>query len=149
ACPPRVTRSHQHRALRQSWRGDPLGHFLSGTRPAPGLAHFAGWPRPHCQTCCPRIEIALAGRSRCPLIIAPEDSMKFSFPILITLVLGEWISPLDDVVAAECDVVVYGSTPGGFCAAIGAAREGASVILLEPTNHVGGVNTGGLCFSDS
>jgi hypothetical protein len=51
--------------------------------------------------------------------------------------------------AAECDVVVYGSTPGGFCAAIAAAREGASVILLEPTDHVGGVNTGGLCFSDS
>lgn len=47
------------------------------------------------------------------------------------------------------DVIVYGSTPGGFCAAIAAAREGASVILLEPTDHVGGVNTGGLSFSDS
>ncbi|HCN31214.1 MAG TPA: xanthan lyase [Verrucomicrobiales bacterium] len=51
--------------------------------------------------------------------------------------------------ATEADVIVYGSTPGGFCAAIAAAREGASVILLEPTAHVGGVNTGGLCFSDS
>ena len=51
--------------------------------------------------------------------------------------------------ANEADVVVYGSTPGGFCAAIAAAREGASVILLEPTDHVGGVNTGGLSFSDS
>lgn len=50
---------------------------------------------------------------------------------------------------ADSDVVVYGSTPAGFCAAIAAAREGASVILLEPTNHVGGVNTGGLSFSDS
>jgi hypothetical protein len=49
----------------------------------------------------------------------------------------------------EADVIVYGATPGGFCAAIAAAREGASVILLEPTDHVGGVNTGGLCFSDS
>jgi hypothetical protein len=51
--------------------------------------------------------------------------------------------------ADEADVIVYGSTPGGFCAAIAAAREGASVILLEPTDHVGGVNTGGLSFSDS
>ncbi len=51
--------------------------------------------------------------------------------------------------AEEADVIVYGSTPGGFCAAIAAAREGASVILLEPTDHVGGVNTGGLSFSDS
>lgn len=47
------------------------------------------------------------------------------------------------------DVIVYGSTPGGYCAAIAAAREGASVILLEPTTHVGGMNTGGLSFSDS
>jgi hypothetical protein len=47
------------------------------------------------------------------------------------------------------DVIVYGATPGGCSAAIAAAREGASVILLEPTAHVGGVNTGGLGFSDS
>jgi hypothetical protein len=47
------------------------------------------------------------------------------------------------------DVIVYGSTPGGFCAAIAAAREGASVILLEPTAHVGGLSTGGLSHCDS
>ena len=51
--------------------------------------------------------------------------------------------------AAEADVIVYGATPGGFCAAIAAAREGAKVVLVEPTAHVGGVNTGGLSFSDS
>jgi len=51
--------------------------------------------------------------------------------------------------ATPADVIVYGATPGGSCAAIAAAREGASVVLLEPTAHVGGVNTGGLCFSDS
>ncbi len=49
----------------------------------------------------------------------------------------------------KADVIVYGSTPGGFCAAIAAAREGATVILLEPTGHVGGLNTGGLSHSDS
>lgn len=47
------------------------------------------------------------------------------------------------------DVVVYGSTPGGFCAAIAAAREGASVILLEPTHHIGAMSTGGLSHCDS
>ena len=46
-------------------------------------------------------------------------------------------------------MIVYGATPGGFCAAIAAAREGAKVVLLEPSAHVGGVNTGGLSFSDS
>ncbi len=49
----------------------------------------------------------------------------------------------------SADVIVYGSTPGGFCAAIAAAREGASVILLEPTAHVGGLSTGGLSHCDS
>lgn len=49
----------------------------------------------------------------------------------------------------SADIIVYGSTPGGFCAAIAAAREGASVILLEPTDHVGAMNTGGLSHCDS
>jgi hypothetical protein len=53
------------------------------------------------------------------------------------------------VLAGPPDVIVYGATPAGVCAAIGAAREGASVLLLEPTAHIGGVNTGGLSFSDS
>ena len=49
----------------------------------------------------------------------------------------------------SADVIVYGSTPGGFCAAIAAAREGASVILLEPTDHLGAMTTGGLSHCDS
>ncbi|MFM9148335.1 MAG: FAD-dependent oxidoreductase, partial [Verrucomicrobiota bacterium] len=49
----------------------------------------------------------------------------------------------------QADVVVYGATPGGFCAAIAAAREGSKVILVEPTGHVGGLSTGGLSHCDS
>jgi len=59
------------------------------------------------------------------------------------------LAPVIALRAAEADVIVYGSTPGGFCAAIAAAREGASVILLEPTHHVGGLTTGGLSHCDS
>jgi hypothetical protein len=51
--------------------------------------------------------------------------------------------------ATTADVVVYGSTLGGVCAAIAAAREGVSVILLEPTDHVGAMTTGGLSHCDS
>ncbi len=47
------------------------------------------------------------------------------------------------------DVIVYGATPGGFSAAIAAAREGAGVILLEPSEHIGGLSTGGLSHCDS
>jgi hypothetical protein len=42
------------------------------------------------------------------------------------------------------DVVVYGGTPGGVMAAVAASREGASVLLLEQKQHVGGLNTSGL-----
>jgi len=67
---------------------------------------------------------------------------------LLLLVLGLLLS-LPVARAIEADVIVYGATPGGFCAAISAAREGAKVVLLEPSAHVGGVNTGGLSLSDS
>jgi hypothetical protein len=77
--------------------------------------------------------------------------MKHIFSILTAILF----IPLATGYAAEkshvekSDVIVYGSTPGGFCAAIAAAREGASVILLEPTQHVGGLSTGGLSHCDS
>ena len=59
--------------------------------------------------------------------------------ILLTLGLLQLTRLLS---AAEADVIVYGATPGGFCAAIAAAREGAKVTLLEPTGHIGGLSTG-------
>jgi len=49
----------------------------------------------------------------------------------------------------EFDVVVFGATPGGVAAAIGAAREGVSVALVEPTDLIGAMMTGGLSHSDS
>ncbi|MBI4579998.1 MAG: FAD-dependent oxidoreductase [Planctomycetes bacterium] len=50
--------------------------------------------------------------------------------------------------AEEYDVVVYGGTAGGVITAIAAANEGASVVLLEPGRHVGGMVTGGLGATD-
>jgi hypothetical protein len=68
----------------------------------------------------------------------------------VSAALVMWIaSMLTGVAQDEADVIVYGSSPGGFCAAIAAAREGAKVILLEPTDHVGGLSTGGLSHCDS
>lgn len=46
------------------------------------------------------------------------------------------------------DVVVYGGTAGGVVSAIAAAQEGASVVVLEPTGHIGGMVTGGLGWTD-
>lgn len=46
------------------------------------------------------------------------------------------------------DVVVYGATASGTMAAISAANEGTSVVLLEPRQHVGGMVSGGLGATD-
>src|SRR6187549_3586314 len=84
------------------------------------------------------------GRGACEMTDRRRLRFRFSMRLALFL-LAFGLSPS----AAATDVAVYGATPAGICAAIGAAREGASVVLLEPTRHVGGVNTGGLCFSDS
>ena len=74
--------------------------------------------------------------------------------LLAVLLLAGFAAPGGTAGQAEpglrrADVLVYGATPGGVCAAIAAAREGASVLLLEPTRHVGGLTTGGLSHCDS
>lgn len=45
-------------------------------------------------------------------------------------------------------VVVYGATPAGIAAAVQARRDGATVALVEPTSHVGGLVTNGLSHVD-
>ena len=51
--------------------------------------------------------------------------------------------------AIERDVVVYGGTSAGVAAAIQVARMGKSVVLIEPSQHVGGLTSGGLGMTDS
>ncbi len=42
------------------------------------------------------------------------------------------------IAQSRFNVVVYGSTPAGIAAAIAAARTGARVGLIEPSDHIGG-----------
>ena len=51
--------------------------------------------------------------------------------------------------AAQASVLVYAATPSGIMAAIEAAHLGKSVILLEPSQHVGGMTSSGLGQTDS
>ncbi|MCG6921655.1 MAG: FAD-dependent oxidoreductase [Acidobacteria bacterium] len=46
------------------------------------------------------------------------------------------------------DVVVYGGTSGGVAAAIQARDMGRTVVLLEPSNHLGGLSSSGLGNTD-
>jgi len=46
------------------------------------------------------------------------------------------------------DVVIYGGTSSGVAAAIQSSRMGKSTVLIEPTNRIGGLTTGGLGQTD-
>ncbi|PYJ67284.1 MAG: hypothetical protein DME76_15610 [Verrucomicrobia bacterium] len=48
----------------------------------------------------------------------------------------------------RADICVYGATPSGIAAAIAAAREGCSVLLIEPTDWIGGTVSGGIARTD-
>ncbi len=60
--------------------------------------------------------------------------------------------PLDSIsepgrrvpVATRADVVVVGGGPAGMCAAVAAARQGASVCLVERYPYLGGLASGGM-----
>ena len=48
----------------------------------------------------------------------------------------------------EYDLVIYGGTSAGVSAAIQASRMGKTVVLIEPSNRIGGLTTGGLGQTD-
>jgi hypothetical protein len=55
---------------------------------------------------------------------------------------------LATVCPAQTDLLVYGGTPAGVSAAVSAARQGRSVVLVEPLYYVGGMMSGGLTKTD-
>ena len=48
----------------------------------------------------------------------------------------------------EAEIVVYGGTSGGVAAAIAGRRMGKSVLIVEPSRHIGGLTSGGLGATD-
>jgi len=46
------------------------------------------------------------------------------------------------------DLIVYGSTSSGIIAAYTARMKGLEVLLVSPDNHLGGLTTGGLGYTD-
>ncbi|MDB5102766.1 MAG: putative secreted protein putative xanthan lyase related [Fibrobacteres bacterium] len=68
--------------------------------------------------------------------------MRFAFAIVLAAALGARAG------VAVTDVVVYGGTAAGVVAAVAAAREGATVTLVEPGMHLGGMASGGLGWTD-
>jgi hypothetical protein len=63
-------------------------------------------------------------------------TLAFLFPVSLLAAEG------------QPSVVVYGATPAGIAAALSAADDGESVLLVEPTAMIGGLVTSGLSHTD-
>lgn len=74
--------------------------------------------------------------------------MNRTFVVTITSLVGLVLTGSLQAADPQYDIVVYGGTSGGIVAAIQAARLGKTVVLIEPTKHLGGLTSGGLGATD-
>lgn len=79
------------------------------------------------------------GMPKVEIPAAPESEKRFTPGVKTISQVAR-----DIKVACEADVIVVGGGPGGFAAAVSAARSGARTVLLERYGHLGGMATGGL-----
>lgn len=66
--------------------------------------------------------------------------MKFH---ITTILIFIFLSNIFAQKNKDYDVVIYGSTSAGIASAIQTSRMGKSVVIIEPTNRLGGLTTGG------
>ena len=74
------------------------------------------------------------------------------FPLCLALVAGGLPAATSDAAApappVTTEVVVFGGTPAGIMSAVAAGRNGAKVVLIEPSYLIGGLMSGGLHKTD-
>ncbi|GAG05834.1 unnamed protein product, partial [marine sediment metagenome] len=69
--------------------------------------------------------------------------MRNSLAVMFFALLSCLHSHAAEVTLHKADVCVYGGTASGVMAAIAAAKEGADVIIVEPSRWLGGITGGG------
>lgn len=69
-------------------------------------------------------------------------------PACLLLVLLVHVSAFAKSEPESFDIVIYGGTSAGLVAGFQAVKSGRSVVVIEPTNRVGGLTTGGLGQTD-
>lgn len=70
--------------------------------------------------------------------------VKKALFLFLYLMIGYYVVSQE----SEYDIVIYGGTSAGISAAIQSSRMGKSVVLIESTNRIGGLTTGGLGATD-
>ncbi len=68
--------------------------------------------------------------------------------LILPLLFATTVTLLPAAAPASYDVVIYGGTSGGIAAAIQTARMGRTAVVIEPTQYLGGLTTGGLGATD-
>ena len=63
-------------------------------------------------------------------------------------IFGRNSEPSESKPKVEADRIVYGGTAAGIVAAVAAGRNGAKVVLIEPSYLIGGLMSGGLTKTD-
>lgn len=75
--------------------------------------------------------------------------MKIKYLLYLALALMEFQSCKQSASIFKADVIIYGGTSAAIIAAVEVAQSGKSVIVVSPDNHIGGMTSGGLGFTDS
>ncbi len=75
--------------------------------------------------------------------------IKYIIYFFIALLFSACSSLKNTEDAGKADVVVYGGTSAGVVAAVKAAKEGKSVVLIAPENQLGALSSSGLGFTDA
>ena len=83
-------------------------------------------------------------------MLVKRESMRRLFPLIVAVLIlplraAEPAQPVEPI----RDVVIYGGTSGAVVAAVRAAMLGASVVVVSPDKHLGGLSSGGLGYTDS
>jgi len=80
----------------------------------------------------------------------PPHSTSFLHSGLLALVLlaGRCFAHANTAPDSTYDLVVFGGTPAGLTAAVAAGRDGARVVVIEPSYLIGGLMSGGLTKTD-
>jgi hypothetical protein len=72
--------------------------------------------------------------------------MRYTVILLVICFLFPFLSPAQS--SSSYDICIYGATSSGIMAAYTARKLGKSVLVVEPTSHIGGLTTGGLGATD-
>src|SRR5215207_7938738 len=70
-------------------------------------------------------------------------------PISKLIVLTLWLALTAGAQTPTYDLVIYGGTSAAITAAAQARRMGKTVVVVSPDEHLGGLSSGGLGFTDT